>query len=92
MKSYRMDLTAGASLTTGKNTQIVFREQKPQTFHTEFVGYEGVCLHPLTELVGLTTNQHRHVKSFGHQSNLRSPNSRHDVAVGQESVSAKEHL
>lgn len=83
MEQWRLT-TAGALVTNSK--------EHMETFCTEFVGHKGVGLHPLTELVGLATNQHRHIKGFGHQRDLRSPHSRHDVAVGQECVSAKEHL
>lgn len=61
-------------------------------FHTQFIGYEGICLHPLTELVGLTTHQHRHVKGFGHQSYLWCPHPRHDVTICQERMSTKKDL
>lgn len=60
--------------------------------HTKFIGHKGIRLHPLTELVRLTAHQHRHIKGFGHQSYLWRPHTRHDVTVGQQSMSTKKHL
>lgn len=50
---------------------------------TEFIRNKGIRLHPFAKLVGLATDQHRHVKGFGHQGDLRRPDTWHDVAVGQ---------
>lgn len=61
-------------------------------FLTQLVGHEGIRLHPLAKLVGLTAHQHRHVEGSGHQGDLRRPHAGHHVPVGQQSVGAQEHL
>ncbi len=58
----------------------------------KFVETDGVYLHALTELVGLTAHDDRHVVGVSHHGHHRCAGSRHEVAIQQQSESSQQDL
>ena len=59
---------------------------------TQLIVDNGVGLNSIREFVGLTADEDRDVERPGYQGNLTGTNTRHDIAVGKETVSSNNHL